>query len=155
MSNIQFRTATLEDLPILLEFEQGVIKAERPFSPTLKPDPINYYDIQSFIQDDNIEIKVALWEDTIIGCAYIRLKKSSEFYQNDRHGYIGFMYVKPEFRGRGISRQIIEELISWANTKEVYEIQLEVFADNLPAVKAYEKAGFEKFTVTMRLNSKS
>ena len=62
------------------------------------------------------------------------------------------MYVKPEFRGRGISLQIIEELISWANAKEVYEIQLEVFADNLPAVKAYEKAGFEKFTVTMRLN---
>ena len=37
------RKAILEDLPILYEFEQGIIAYERPYDVTLKSDPINYY----------------------------------------------------------------------------------------------------------------
>jgi hypothetical protein len=37
--------AELEDLNILLEFEQGIITAERPYDPTRRK--INYYDIQN------------------------------------------------------------------------------------------------------------
>jgi hypothetical protein len=36
MSTINIREAKLEDLNILLEFEQGIITAERPYDPTLK-----------------------------------------------------------------------------------------------------------------------
>ena len=49
MSTIQFRVANLTDLPILLQFEQGIITAERPFDPTLKPDPISYYNLEELI----------------------------------------------------------------------------------------------------------
>ena len=35
------RKATLDDLPTLLLFEQGVIEAERPFDPTIKSGDIN------------------------------------------------------------------------------------------------------------------
>jgi hypothetical protein len=36
------RKATIDDLPVLLQFEQGIISAERPFDSTLLPDPISY-----------------------------------------------------------------------------------------------------------------
>ena len=36
MDQLKIRVATIKDLPLLLEFEQGVITAERPFDPTLK-----------------------------------------------------------------------------------------------------------------------
>ena len=39
------REATLKDLHTLLEFEQGIIAAERPFDGTLKEGEIHYYDL--------------------------------------------------------------------------------------------------------------
>jgi hypothetical protein len=48
MSTINIREAELEDLNILLEFEQGIITAERPYDPT-KEGKINYYDIRKMI----------------------------------------------------------------------------------------------------------
>jgi hypothetical protein len=48
LSTINIREAELEDLNILLEFEQGII-TERPYDPTLQEGKINYYDIRKMI----------------------------------------------------------------------------------------------------------
>ncbi len=60
------------------------------------------------------------------------------------------MYVKPEYRGKGINKLILEELINWSKDRGISEIRLEVYYDNEPAVKAYEKAGFESHILLMR-----
>ena len=49
MNEIKIRKALLGDLEQLLVFEQDLIKTERPFDLTLKPDPINYYDLESLL----------------------------------------------------------------------------------------------------------
>ena len=43
------REATEQDLEILLEFEQGVVTAERPFNSTLIEGEIHYYDFSDTI----------------------------------------------------------------------------------------------------------
>ena len=52
---ITTRAAIQEDLPILLEFEQGLINFERPFDPTLKDEKISYYDIKAMILSDDVQ----------------------------------------------------------------------------------------------------
>ena len=47
------RKATLDDLPTLLEFEQGLIEAERPMDPTIRSGNISYYDISLFIKNES------------------------------------------------------------------------------------------------------
>jgi hypothetical protein len=54
MSTINIREAELEDLNILLEFEQGII-TERPYDPTLE-EKINYYDIRKMIIAEHITV---------------------------------------------------------------------------------------------------
>ena len=49
--NTIVRKATLNDLPTLLQFEQDLIKVERPMNPTIKEGAINYYDIAAFIKN--------------------------------------------------------------------------------------------------------
>jgi hypothetical protein len=57
MSTINIREAELEDLNILLEFEQGIITAERPYDPTsLQEGKINYYDIRKMIIAEHITV---------------------------------------------------------------------------------------------------
>lgn len=150
MSEIFIRKADLRDLPTLLLFEQGVISAERPFDPTLKAHPNRYYDIEAMIAAPAIELVVAESNTELIGCGYARIEQSQAFLRHTQHAYMGFMYVQPAHRGRGINRMIIEVLEQWSRSQGITEMRLEVYVENVPAIQAYEKAGFAKHMIEMR-----
>ncbi len=135
----------------MLEFEQGVIAAERPFDNTLLPDPITYYDIASLIESSKSEVIVAVFNQEIIGSAYIKIEVAKPYEKHTHYGYLGFMYVKSDYRGSGINQKIIDFLIHWAQQKNLTELRLDVYHNNTPALKAYGKAGFEKHMICMRL----
>jgi len=145
------RSAKLSDLDILLTFEQGIIEAERPFDPTLKEGEIHYYDIAEMIKAPNVEVIVAEADGELIGSAYARIEHSKIYLKHPKHAYLGFMYVKPEHRGKGVNNKIIEALKQWVISRGVTEMRLEVYHDNLPAIKAYEKAGFTPNLLEMRI----
>ena len=152
MNEIRIRKATLKDLDQLLAFEQDLIKTERPFDPTVKPDPVNYYDLKTMLTAPDIEVTVAEISQKIIASGYARIDKSKPFLKHSNHAYLGFMYVLPEYRGREINKQIIEVLKKWAASQNINEFRLEVYYDNIPAIKAYEKIGFSKYSLEMRFN---
>ncbi|MBK7376989.1 MAG: GNAT family N-acetyltransferase [Ferruginibacter sp.] len=64
-----------------------------------------------------------------------------------RHkGILFTMYVSKEFRGQGIARQLLEEIIKRAKTiPGIEQINLIVLTGNLRAKQLYEKFGFEKY----------
>jgi GNAT superfamily N-acetyltransferase len=150
MDNIIIRPATLADMDTLLRFEQGVITAERPFDPTLKDEHINYYDLVGLIERDDVELLVAELDGKLIGSGYARIEESKIYLKHPKHAYLGFMYVEPEHRGKGVNQKIIATLKAWASTQNVTEYRLQVYYDNLPAIKAYEKIGFSKLMIKMR-----
>ena len=152
MSSISIRPATQEDLPLLYEFEQGIITAERPFDPTLKPDPINYYDLKALAESDQASVIVAEDQEQIVASGYAKILEAQDFLKHSKYAYLGFMFVKPAYRGKGIITQILDELKSWSRTQGINEIRLEVYDDNDSAIRAYEKAGFKKHMVEMRMS---
>ncbi|MDH7445096.1 GNAT family N-acetyltransferase [Aquimarina sp. 2201CG14-23] len=149
------RAATIEDLPILLDFEQKIIEAERPMDPTLKTnEKISYYDLGEYIKADHTEVVVAEVNQEIVGSGYGQIRDRKEYFTQEKLGYIGFMYVKETHRGQGVSQQIIQYLSDWFSTRNIEEIQLDVYDQNPRAIRAYEKAGFEKYLIRMRINVK-
>ena len=152
MKEIKIRKASLLDLGQLLDFEQDLIKTERPFDPTLKTDPINYYDLRSLLTSPLAEVVVAEADNKIIASGYARIDRSRPFLKHSTHAYLGFMYVLPEYRGQGINKRIIEALKNWAAIQNITEFSLEVYYDNVSAIKAYEKIGFSKYMLEMRFN---
>jgi GNAT superfamily N-acetyltransferase len=151
MEKMIIRPATLADLDKLLAFEQGIITTERPFDVTLREGHINYYDVAEMIVADNVEVAVAELGSEIIGSGYARIDDSKAYLKHAQHAYLGFMYVDPKHRGKGVNQQILEYLKQWALSKNLTELILEVYDENLPAIKAYEKAGFSKLLVQMRM----
>ena len=151
MDQINVRTAKSDDLAILLTFEQGVINFERTFDTTLKEGEIHYYDIAEMIKAPHIEVVVAVLNNEIVGSGYARIETSKIYLKHPKHAYLGFMYVKPEHRGKGVNQKIIEALKQWAISQGITELKLDVYNDNLPAIKAYEKIGFTKLLVEMRM----
>ncbi len=152
---IVIRSAKKEDLPTLLDFEQKIIEAELPMDPTLKTEErINYYDIGAYITSDHTEVVVAEIDNEIVGSGYGQIRDRLDYFKQKQLGYIGFMYVKEAHRGKGVSQKIIQYLYDWFKTKDLEEIRLTVYDKNPRAIRAYEKVGFEKHLIEMRINLK-
>jgi GNAT superfamily N-acetyltransferase len=151
MHNITIRKAHPDDLKILLEFEQGIITAERPFDPTLKEGKIHYYNIEKMISASHIEVLVAVADSKVIGSGYARLEAAKPYLNHETYAYLGFMYTDPNHRGKGVNSKIIEALKDWCRSKDIFELRLDVYNDNAPAIKAYEKVGFKKHLINMRM----
>lgn len=150
--DIIIREAKPGDIETLRRFEQGLAAAERPFDPTLKPHPNHYYDIEQMIEDPLVELLVAEVQGQMVGCGYARIERSRHYLRHERHAYLGFMYVEPAWRGRNINQLIIEKLEQWSVSKGITEMRLDVYHDNIPAIKAYEKSGFSKLLIQMRMS---
>ncbi len=150
-NNIQIRSASIEDLPTLLEFEQGIVSAERPFDETLVQEKFHYYDLAARIKDTDAEVVVAVVDGSVVGSGSAIIKNGNPYNAFDRYCFLGFMYVAPAHRGKGVNKLIIEKLTEWSDKKGLKEIRLQVYSDNLPAIKAYEKVGFKKILTEMRL----
>lgn len=154
LDRVIVREASLKDLKYLLRFEQELIEAERPFDPTIRPSPLHYYDLEKLIKDEQIGIYVAEYEGKLISSGYGMARKARHYLDHEDYAYLGFMYTVPEYRGRGVNFMILDALKMWAAKQGLTELRLTVYDENIPAIKAYEKAGFQKHIVEMRLREK-
>lgn len=58
--------------------------------------------------------------------------------------------VTPEARGTGLGRRLLDHLVTAATHAGAEALLLEVRADNDPALRLYERAGFDRLTVRRR-----
>ena len=150
--NYTVRIATLEDLPTLLDFEQRLIEAERPMDSCIKDGEISYYSISDFIKGDLSEVYVVTIKDEIVASGYARIIDDQTYFKHSKIGYLGFMFVPKKHRGNGYNQLVLDALLSWCKDRKVFEIRLDVYDVNTAALRAYEKAGFKKHLINMRLS---
>ena len=59
-------------------------------------------------------------------------------------GYVKRVVVHPDYRGRGLSRILMEYVITYArNEQGMAAIDLHVWENNIPAIRLYESLGFQ------------
>ena len=105
------------------------------------------------IHAEHIELLVAELDGLVIGSGYARIEQSKHYLQHPQHAYLGFMFTHPDHRGKGINLAIIAALKEWSAAQQVYELRLEVYIENTPAIKAYKKAGFQPHMLEMRMST--
>lgn len=152
MMEIITRKASSEDLTVLYSFEQDLIRAERPFDPTLREGLIHYYDLKAMISDPAVYLIVAENKQKIIGSGYARIETAKPFMAYTRYAYLGFMYVDPAYRKLGVNTKIMATLRHWAIEQGMTEMRLDVYDNNLVAVNAYMRAGFTRHVLEMRMS---
>jgi ribosomal protein S18 acetylase RimI-like enzyme len=152
VTDIAIRSANLDDMDTLLEIEQRIIETERPFDDELKTESISYYDLEALILSAKAEIFVAEIDNGIVGSGYAQIRKSKPYKKHGYHSYLGFMYVEPTFRGKGVNKLILDALKEWSKSQQVFHFSLDVYADNQAAIRAYEKAGFKSSLIEMSVS---
>ena len=75
-----------------------------------------------------------------------RIEKA--YFEGDRRGEVWDIYVKPEFRGNGVGRQLLEEIEKELLKQGCQNITLNSVAmDNESARRMYEKMGYRPFNM--------
>ena len=67
-----------------------------------------------------------------------------------RLGFLAELFVRPEARGKGHGRALIEGCEDWSRQRGHKLLTVGVLAKNPSAIRAYEGAGYAPYWITMR-----
>lgn len=151
MIDLTIRKARLADMPILLKYEQEVIDYERQFNEDIKKEGAKYYNLKSLITENDSAVFVGEVDGKVIATGYALIMEGLPQFVYDEYTYLGFMYVAPEYRGKGINAKIIQAAIKWSEKRGIQHLRLQVYSENSAAIKAYEKLGFKAELQDMKL----
>jgi len=124
------RPATPDDLPVVRELWLA-FEAEIPDAPWRDSDS----DEDVAALPAKIEKDIVLLADGDVGLAIASRRGT-------RLGILDMLYVKPEARGTGVGRALVQETAARLQALGVDTVELEVLASNVEAQRVYERLGF-------------
>ena len=78
------------------------------------------------------------------GAVVGRLSVARDRHPSSSHvADLGLMVAK-DHRGRGVGRALLDAAVEWAHEAGVTKLELHVFPWNAPAIRLYERFGFER-----------
>ena len=93
------------------------------------------YSVQKLIKE-RVAFFLIRNNGTAVGCGGIQLFGTE-------YGELKRMYVRPEFRGLGFARLMLDHLVTYARSRGVRFLRLETGIHQLAAIRLYERAGFQ------------
>jgi putative acetyltransferase len=96
------------------------------------------YSIEKLLKQ-NVAFFVTRKDGEAAGCGGIQL------YGKD-YGELKRMYVRPQFRGLGLARLMLENLAGHARENGVYVLRLETGIQQYDAIALYKKWGFQEIS---------
>lgn len=136
--DIVVRKIELKDAPGFWSALSSVAQ-ERKYILTTQPPPFERS--EAFVRENvekNYAQYVALHDRKVIGWADIIPLKHPTM---NHVGGLG-MGVLADYRGSGVGGQLLEETLEHAWSSGLKRLELEVFADNEPAIHLYKKHGY-------------
>lgn len=91
---------------------------------------------------------IAIENDTIHG--WVLVGESKDQFTDQQIGFIYELFVVEEWRGHGISKELMKEALNHFRQAGYTEVRLSAYAEN-HAIRLYEKMGFKIRTVSMNV----
>lgn len=94
------------------------------------------YSVEKLMQQQ-VAFFVTRQDGALAGCGGIELV-------GNEYGEIKRMYVRPQFRGLGLAKLMLEHLAAYAQIHDVHLLRLETGIHQKGAITLYEQMGFEQ-----------
>ncbi|BCB03663.1 GNAT family N-acetyltransferase [Bacillus sp. KH172YL63] len=139
------REVKREDAQAILHIHREVLSENNYFISVLeefgRTDEEQIDWVQGILANERETLLVAEMNNRIVGWLVF---KSQERRRLMHTGSFGVM-IQRDFRGRGIGRELIMELLDWAEKNPLLEkISLGVFSTNERAISLYKQLGFQE-----------
>ena len=148
---LQIRLATRTDVPVIVRMlAEDELGAQRERYET--PLPQAYYTAFEVIKaDPNQELIVAELDGEVVGTLQLTTLPSLS-YQGRMRAQVESVRVLEQFRGRGIGAQMMEWAIERARQRGCHLMQLTSHQSRIDAHRFYERLGFTKSHIGMKIN---
>jgi len=128
--NIQIESPDQADVRLLIENLDAYLAS-------LYPAESNHLLDLAALQQDNVVFVVARDDDgSAVGCGALVIKPPMAEVKR--------MFIRPDQRGRGTGRAILQFLERAAAQHQCLELLLETGVEQAEAIRLYERAGFER-----------
>jgi GNAT superfamily N-acetyltransferase len=148
--NVQYRLATRRDVPIIVrllaEDELGAQREQSTY-----PLPESYYTaFEAIDSDPNNELIVAYVNGEIIGTFQLIFLPHLS-HQGGMRAQISSVRVVEKYRGQGIGTDMMKWVLRRARERGCHLMQLTSSKSRTDAHRFYEKLGFEKSHIGMKI----
>lgn len=132
---MQFQFSTLENI----QNAEVVDVFNKSFADYFVKIELNEKSLADKFRTENIALEKsvgAFFENKLVGFILIGIENEV--------AYNGGTGVLPEFRGNSLTRKMYDFILPKLKAENIFLHQLEVISENYPAIKTYEKIGFQK-----------
>jgi len=129
LEGLRIRVAVPRDIRRMSELEEACFEESYPMEL-----------LAFFVMDSRFISLVAEVNQVIVGMAVAELEDK----ELKKVGHIWTVEVLPPYRRKGIAMKLLTELEERLRARGATECYLEVRTDNEPAIRLYEKLGYEK-----------
>jgi GNAT superfamily N-acetyltransferase len=152
-SMLKIRKASLDDIPLILEFIRELADYERAPGEAVA----TYEDLRrdGFSGEPRFYVEIAEWAGEPAGFALWFFNYST--WQGRPGLYLEDLFVRPQFRKKGIGKALLTNLAKVAVEKGCGRYQWQVLDWNTPAIEFYESLGATvmKEWLTMRVTGEA
>jgi GNAT superfamily N-acetyltransferase len=135
--NLIIRDARIDDIPNILAMIKELAEFEKLLHKVETTE--EHLNKVIFSEEKFVEVIIAEYEDKICGQS-IFFKNFSTFVGKPGY-YIEDLYVKPEYRGKGIGKALLDEVIRRAKKNNFGRVEWVVLDWNSTAIEFYKNRG--------------
>ncbi len=128
----------MHDIPAMAGLLTELFTLETDFN----PDPTRQSEgLRLLLEDANCVVWVADNDNAVVGMCTVQILISTA--EGGRVGLVEDVIIKHDFRGQGIGRGLMQEVIRWTQAHNLLRLQLLVDMQNDAAKQFYEKLGWQ------------
>ncbi len=150
---LRIRAAVETDIPLILEFIRDLATYERaPEQAVARPEDLRR---DGWGPEPKFRVLIAEWDTRPAAFALFFFNYST--WQGRPGLYLEDLFVRPEFRGKGIGKALLVHLAQIALRENCGRFVWQVLDWNQPAIDFYESLGAKKLTewLTMRVEGEA
>ncbi|MFH2027822.1 MAG: GNAT family N-acetyltransferase [Nanoarchaeota archaeon] len=151
---MEIKKATLEDYESVLSLKIKSKEEERELNKELKSIDDAKMSYAAYLRNDLRgewrSVFIAKENTKIIGMIVGKIYRSLKIAGYERCGHISNLYIEKDFRKKGISKKLVDELTDWFKKRDVKKLTLELYENNNPAINLYHNLGFKNYSIKMK-----
>jgi GNAT superfamily N-acetyltransferase len=111
--------------------------------------------VEELIKEDPNQVLVAQDGNELIGYMLYRKEQKTALELKHRMSYIYDLYVKPDHRGKGVGRNLLQTCLDDLHAAGPRQIRLNVWTKNDRAIRLYGEMGFRDHLMVLKMDVNS
>lgn len=148
--NVVVRPASAKDGPALYRAWNALRQHYATLDRRIRPAPVAeahfLADLAEMLARGTSAAFVAEVDRRLVGFLSGGLEESQPDRLPERHATVGYLYVDPGFRRRGVGRKLFEAMVAWAGRHEgVTHVEMPVLDADIEAALFWQALGFQPY----------